>query len=77
MSHEGRLCPASPAPAFPGISRPHRPWSSGRVSLWDLHAMTPGLCHPQVVELGILDKLPAEERKRQEVGGGPGAWTCF
>lgn len=26
-------------------------------------------CRPQVVESGILDKLPAEERKRQEVRG--------
>lgn len=46
----------------------------------DEHPVTPRPVPPQVVESGILDRLPAEERKRQEVrglgAGGRGPVLC-
>ncbi|XP_023382555.1 rho guanine nucleotide exchange factor 16-like, partial [Pteropus vampyrus] len=44
-----------------GQLRPGQPGSAQQ----DVQPLSPGLC-PQVVESGILDMLPAEERKRQE-----------
>lgn len=58
------------APPSPGLSAVHGgPGPAG--STRDTWPLTLGLCL-QVVELDILDTLPAEERKRQEVSGSMG-----
>lgn len=67
-ARQGQASSAAPLHAVPGQPRPGQP-GSARL---DVQPLSPGLC-PQVVESGILDTLPAEERKRQEVRGRAGA----